>query len=971
MDPLNVTSAVTSCFTISAETTMMPDFVGYSLLVESSLNITDTASMDTYLAGRLDTNPAYVTEFRSVYDCPGWNGNLERYRSAVLQTEWIMLAQKAGCLAPQKNTLICPQTCNIAANYLSNRIFLNASVCSQSPSSTAMTNREIHLMQYAQTCWNLPTNVPCLADVAIERSSCGFIQTSDAASYCSNSTTSSDLCCVSFLAGVSASTLIVGASSSATATETAIITNSSGVSSDNSTASGNFVAGISNTAFIAVVSVLVFVILVACFTAGFFLRMRQLRKNTVGNEVENALNDKHSSTDMAGEGVAAVFLDGGKGKLIPAPTSLGGGRKGDTNLGSFSWKNVYNSKNSRSGILISFGTSIDSSTENEMMESLVNQSVISQSIMTTQSVVAAPMLAAKIKQQQQQQQQQRRPQQQRINSFYSAEYVPPPGGTYERQESSVSFMLPSNAIMRHLKMAKISPTEFTIKEDGPSEMWSRDTEKGPYKVKVLFDYQQENDDELNLKTGDILIVKLIFDDGWARGIDKFGRAGTFPLVCVVAAESNGQREYFGGPDEFKRRSTHSTLINDSDSQSDSSSISDSNSRSRTPSPQPFLSLRTFGEYGALFAQKWRDSSRQIEESLPEEQETEIFTSAESLARDVAINNSRTDDDDYNTIFSSQASGLVEAANDILNKNLVYNKKRLNYERRELLVETDSSKLGLHVPKEIDLITQPLYMRDIEEAHSCCNYLMGLDALEFKNSSHWFRVPGNSKEIEDINDEGFNSYVLRRQQKDAKNVFRIMSNRSEPQWFKKQQYPQEPFSPIPNIVAGYLKKIISSLPGGGLVTEYTRKFICAKFSENVAEENQSGEQTPKLTKANKELIKDLLNANAARRQLLYHIAQLAHKILANDPVEPASLAVVISVHDVTACGVSSIAEELRKYQKNLGNPGVASEIYSDRNRYSGADLDIAAAKDMRALLEVFGKWNRILGRIFESPDELLG
>ncbi|KAJ3110407.1 hypothetical protein HK100_003051, partial [Physocladia obscura] len=551
MDPMNTTSAAISCFMISAKTAMMPDFIGYSLLVESSLNITDTASMDTYLAGRLDTNSAYVTDFRSVYDCPGWNGNFERYRSAVLQTEWVILAQQAGCPAPQKNTLICPQTCNIAANYLSNRIFLNASVCSQSPSTTAAANRQTHLMQYAQTCWNLPTNVPCLADVAIERSSCGFIQTSDAVSYCSDSTTSSDSCCTSFLAGVSASTLILGTSSSATATETAIVTDSSGASNDNSTASGNIVSGISNTTFIAVVSVLVFVILVACFAACFFFRMKQLRNNTVANEVENALNGKYISTDMTGEGVAAVFLDGGKGKLIPAPTSLGGGgRKGDTSLGSFSWKNVYNSKNSRSGILISFGSSIDSSTENEMMESLVNQSVISQSIMTTQSVVAAPMLAAKMKQQQQQ----RRPQQQRINSFYSAEYVPPPGGAYERQESSVSFMLPSNAIMRHLKMAKISPTEFTIKEDGPSEMWSRDTEKGPYKVKVLFDYQQENEDELNLKTGDILIVTLLFDDGWARGIDKYNRAGTFPLVCVVAAESNGQREYIGGPNEFKRRS---------------------------------------------------------------------------------------------------------------------------------------------------------------------------------------------------------------------------------------------------------------------------------------------------------------------------------------------------------------------------------------------------------------------------------
>ena len=55
-------------------------------------------------------------------------------------------------------------------------------------------------------------------------------------------------------------------------------------------------------------------------------------------------------------------------------------------------------------------------------------------------------------------------------------------------------------------------------------------------VKVLFDYDAEQDDELNLKVGDVVTKVLIQDGGWWEG-ELRGKRGMFPENFVERIQS--------------------------------------------------------------------------------------------------------------------------------------------------------------------------------------------------------------------------------------------------------------------------------------------------------------------------------------------------------------------------------------------------------------------------------------------------
>lgn len=57
-------------------------------------------------------------------------------------------------------------------------------------------------------------------------------------------------------------------------------------------------------------------------------------------------------------------------------------------------------------------------------------------------------------------------------------------------------------------------------------------------VEVLWDYQAERDDEIDLNVGDTVILKCKFDDGWAFGFNVITkREGSFPMACVAEPEN--------------------------------------------------------------------------------------------------------------------------------------------------------------------------------------------------------------------------------------------------------------------------------------------------------------------------------------------------------------------------------------------------------------------------------------------------
>lgn len=88
---------------------------------------------------------------------------------------------------------------------------------------------------------------------------------------------------------------------------------------------------------------------------------------------------------------------------------------------------------------------------------------------------------------------------------------------------------------------------------------------------VKYAYPPQMVDELALSVGDIIMLALPFDDGWALGVNRTtGMKGAFPMVCVAPLESTVPRFSFLDP-------THTSSIPRrmaSKSSSSSSSSSD-------------------------------------------------------------------------------------------------------------------------------------------------------------------------------------------------------------------------------------------------------------------------------------------------------------------------------------------------------------------------------------------------------------
>jgi len=82
-------------------------------------------------------------------------------------------------------------------------------------------------------------------------------------------------------------------------------------------------------------------------------------------------------------------------------------------------------------------------------------------------------------------------------------------------------------------------------------------EDGVDEVVVVYPYSSQLPDELQLQPNDIIVVKRVFDDGWAVGMNReTGKEGAFPLVCVaspgalqeVEEEEGGEGGFIGEAD---------------------------------------------------------------------------------------------------------------------------------------------------------------------------------------------------------------------------------------------------------------------------------------------------------------------------------------------------------------------------------------------------------------------------------------
>ncbi|KAI8621119.1 hypothetical protein BC830DRAFT_330325 [Chytriomyces sp. MP71] len=204
-----------SCFPVLPNTATMPDFVGYQIHQHS--NFTDTQTLDAFVRTTLDSNTAYIEQFRQTFNCPNWNGTNQRFHQTFFQGSLVFVSQaQDNCpppAAPVQNRMICQSSCQAATTSL-NDIF---STCTL-PDKGNIRSSTIAL--YNQVCKPL-TNTNCIVAVKAEALICGFGLQSDFQAYCApngRGTKSNDTCCTMPL-----TTLGTEAATAPTRSNTAII----------------------------------------------------------------------------------------------------------------------------------------------------------------------------------------------------------------------------------------------------------------------------------------------------------------------------------------------------------------------------------------------------------------------------------------------------------------------------------------------------------------------------------------------------------------------------------------------------------------------------------------------------------------------------------------------------------------------------------------------------------------------------
>ncbi|KAJ3070814.1 hypothetical protein HDU98_006180 [Podochytrium sp. JEL0797] len=546
-----------NCFVIAPTTTTLQDFIGYSLLVDPTNSLVDTNSMDAFLLARFDNNTQYISGFRTFFDCANWNGNNQRFHLSFFEGELVFLSQNnaSPCPPPANgpNAMLCQSTCQLAQQSLSN-IFTNPNFCNQSPSTTIASNRASTLASYHQICTSLPaTTSNCIQTIAIEKNSCGFIQQSDAAAFCSPSgqgILSNDPCCQLFLKG----------------TGTGTITMNAGPPSSN---------GGTVTTTIAIVVGLVggLAIIGGLY---MFIAYRRKRVQIINRDAEvfpsSSANGSgggfpgpklNSPVDVfQSQATVSTFNNSNardrSGSSDPIlPFAAGPGMKGPSGGG-------INSSNGN------FDDEFDYDPVKSMPTNLARDSEILSILEGEEGdgggrnvMIPARSAAYSVYSE--------APSQAYTGTNYTNKY-----SIYSEQDgreffngtmdSSAreefnnkykSYASTSEAQSEYRPVSYVLPngTQQTVVGNA-NVSGLPDPEEGMFQVKVLFAYEKDLPDELGLQPGDIVTVTNLFDDGWARGVCN-GKQGAFPLACVVPLDST-EAAPRGVIDVLKRRSSLGT-----------------------------------------------------------------------------------------------------------------------------------------------------------------------------------------------------------------------------------------------------------------------------------------------------------------------------------------------------------------------------------------------------------------------------
>ncbi|KAJ3211435.1 hypothetical protein HDU82_005890 [Entophlyctis luteolus] len=497
------------CFVVSNASVWMSNYAGFWLPVFPP--VFDTASLDAYLLANSPISDGYFTLFRSDYGCPGFSGSGERYHMAMFETELILVAQNIGCPAPARNVLLCPETCEAAVLSLA-RIFSDTSVCSQAPDGAQLANRNQTLLRYQNVCRQLSDDVGCLVDVAPESKVCGFSLESDQVAYCTAGV--QDSCC----GNLTSKANLLFLNDAAVPTSSSIIaSNSDSVLFANSGFSVLAVIGLS-LGFIAVI--ISSVVITYCYMK------RRIVQQVVFTTSQSEQSAKKLSVATPSDSVAAIFMDGGRGVMIPYNAPI----PEDNYLTTFSWDNVYNAQASTFGTMMTFHTS-----------SIETPNVRSDAVPMTNLTAgekyksAGPSIVEFYKRlstrfADRNQNGTSVSQEIRSQFIVSNRYsIYSNGYDYENSSDFGDSNGPSENGFRRFSNARSSQatkgsdlfrnqtfsSKNSKKDIKPTSMTGGGSPMLPelFKVQVLFPYQPAMEDELALTVGQVLTVHKIFDDG--------------------------------------------------------------------------------------------------------------------------------------------------------------------------------------------------------------------------------------------------------------------------------------------------------------------------------------------------------------------------------------------------------------------------------------------------------------------------
>ncbi|KAJ8323280.1 hypothetical protein QVD99_000463 [Batrachochytrium dendrobatidis] len=191
-------SAVT-CFQLQ-KTTMCPNQEGGILFTTAQYN--DTQTFDLFIDQRAANASKYISEFQAGYQCPAFSGQGTRFHQSLICSMLIDASTTLCSTTVRVNPNIvplCKETCTSAITSLQD--IFKSPICSQSPSSASLENRNTTMSAFMSFCSRQPMSSAvggkCLNGSAQlgEASTCGFVTTQEAATYCI--TNAFDPCCAS------------------------------------------------------------------------------------------------------------------------------------------------------------------------------------------------------------------------------------------------------------------------------------------------------------------------------------------------------------------------------------------------------------------------------------------------------------------------------------------------------------------------------------------------------------------------------------------------------------------------------------------------------------------------------------------------------------------------------------------------------------------------------------------------------